>query len=159
MPIGDRRSGAPAGASPLLHPKVRPLGAIHPRAITGSAPHPYTHISPPPPLPHSAPHPTEPPKIPPKTSARGAVLTPKLFPAHFYCSYHPPTHPFSTPPRYHSLSASPSVLFLTAPVQFASPPPSVLPSTLCCIGAATLQKGAIRGPFGFRFFLLLFISI
>ena len=97
MPIGDRRSGAPAGASPLLHPKVRPLGAIHPRAITGSAPHPYTHISTPPPSPQCPPpHRTAP--NPTQNFSPRCGIDPETLPSSFLLFLSPPHTPLFHPP-------------------------------------------------------------
>lgn len=98
MPIGDRRSGAPAGASPLLHPKVRPLGAIHPRAITGSAPHPYTHISPPPPPSPQCPPPHRTAQNPTQNFSPRCGIDPETLPSSFLLFLSPPHTPLFHPP-------------------------------------------------------------
>lgn len=98
MPIGDRRSGAPAGASPLLHPKVRPLGAIHPRAITGSAPHPYTHISTPPPPSPQCPPPHRTAQNPTQNFSPRCGIDPETLPSSFLLFLSPPHTPLFHPP-------------------------------------------------------------
>lgn len=98
MPIGDRRSGAPAGASPLLHPKVRPLGAIHPRAITGSAPPPYTHISPPPPPSPQCPPPHRTAQNPTQNFSPRCGIDPETLPSSFLLFLSPPHTPLFHPP-------------------------------------------------------------
>ena len=157
MPIGDRRSRCPCGSISAPLPKGAAAGD---QTSTGKhelrcRPPPQLHTTPPPLLP------TEPLQIPPQTSARGAELTPKLFPALFYPSYQPPplSLPFPTPPPP-SLSFALGIssgAFSRLPGAICAPPlpPPALLSALCCI--ATLQKSAIRGPFGFTLYFFFFL--